>query len=329
MFTMLLECPMKELKTHKYYNSAYVMTVIVGQSGNLKYVMDDNLEQEISRGLLIFFLSLLGGSLLLFLVFSAIFERRLQIRVTKPISQLSKQIRNPKDFVNERNSAVDFPHGRKTSHRRNHSDTTMLRSGTTRPSEPASTRHTARSTMIKGRGSSMGKTRVRDLVGSSYSSQVEQDERLNKMKSINEVEALRNIFHSFFEKGIQQNDTDDKVLISMQSPNHSMNPFFRYEKEKEEDAELERSKSVNVSAVYAYATNLEGMFEHLNELNERRELNPEWGHAYDTRNSMGGTRPNIELEKISENSRDETGLNDRQESCENVLVDDGFGLQKP
>ena len=77
MFTMLLECPMTELKKHKYYNPAYVMTVIVGQSGDLKYVMNENLETEISRGLLIFFLSLLGGSLLLFLVFSAIFERRL------------------------------------------------------------------------------------------------------------------------------------------------------------------------------------------------------------------------------------------------------------
>ena len=74
---MLLECPMAELKTHKYYNPEFVMTVIVGQSGNLKYVMDSNLEKEISRGLLIFFLSLLGGSLLLFLIFSAIFERRL------------------------------------------------------------------------------------------------------------------------------------------------------------------------------------------------------------------------------------------------------------
>ena len=68
---------MTELKKHKYYNPAYVMTVIVGQSGNLKYVMNENLETEISRGLLIFFLCLLGGSLLLFLVFSAIFERRL------------------------------------------------------------------------------------------------------------------------------------------------------------------------------------------------------------------------------------------------------------
>ena len=38
---------------------------------------------------------------------------------------------------------------------------------------------------------------------------------MNKLKSINEVEALRNIFHSFFEKGIKQNESDDKVLISM------------------------------------------------------------------------------------------------------------------
>ena len=41
---------------------------------------------------------------------------------------------------------------------------------------------------------------------------------------------------------------------------------------------------------------------------------------------MGGARPNIELEKISENSRDETGFNERQESCENVMNDDGYGL---
>ena len=55
------------------------------------------------------------------------------------------------------------------------------------------------------------------------------------------------------------------------------------------------------SVIYAYATNLSGMFEHLNELNDRRENNPDWGHAYDTRNSIGGSRPNIELDRISEN----------------------------
>ena len=114
---------MTELNWHKYYNEDFVMRVIVGQRGSLKDVMDEELEKEISRGLLIFFLCLLGGSLLLFLVFSAIFERRLQIRVTKPISQLSKQIRNPKEFVTERNSAGDF-YGNKKSHHRKPSDTT-------------------------------------------------------------------------------------------------------------------------------------------------------------------------------------------------------------
>ena len=53
------------------------MKVMVGQSSFLKYTMDEELHAEIARGLLIFFLSLLGGSLLLFVVFSAIFERRL------------------------------------------------------------------------------------------------------------------------------------------------------------------------------------------------------------------------------------------------------------
>jgi len=53
------------------------MTVAVGQSASLKYIMDEMLEAEISRAILIFFLCLLGGSLLLFVCFSAIFERRL------------------------------------------------------------------------------------------------------------------------------------------------------------------------------------------------------------------------------------------------------------
>ena len=54
----------------------------------------------------------------------------------------------------------------------------------------------------KSRGSSLGRSKVRDIVGSQYLSDRQREERMNKMKSINEVDALRNIFHSFFEKGI-------------------------------------------------------------------------------------------------------------------------------
>ena len=55
--------------------------------------------------------------------------------MTKPISQLSKQIRNPKEFVTERNAAVEYPHNRKTSHSRNNSDVARQTTVATRPSE--------------------------------------------------------------------------------------------------------------------------------------------------------------------------------------------------
>ena len=144
------------------------MKVMVGQSSYLKYVMDEQLSEEISRGLWIFFCSLLGGSLLLFVIFSAIFERRLQIRVTKPISQLSKQIRDPKSFVSERNSALDF-YARKSSQNGTDLSTTRMTSEGTilTPRSSSSTSSYNR----KSRGSSMGRSKTRDIVGSQWHSE--------------------------------------------------------------------------------------------------------------------------------------------------------------
>ena len=90
------------LKTHRYYDPTYVMYVIVGHSAALRFDMSENLHTEIARGLWWFMLILLGGVAVCFIIFSYIFERRLQIRVTKPISELSKQIRNPKEFLASR-----------------------------------------------------------------------------------------------------------------------------------------------------------------------------------------------------------------------------------
>ena len=66
---------MNGLKMHQYYNPEFVMTCIVAQSNSLKYTLDDMLYAEIGRGLWIFFISLLGGSLFMFVIFSALFER--------------------------------------------------------------------------------------------------------------------------------------------------------------------------------------------------------------------------------------------------------------
>jgi hypothetical protein len=53
------------------------MTVVVGHSAALRYVMDRALEDEISRGLWWFFGSLLGGVAIFFVLFATIFERQL------------------------------------------------------------------------------------------------------------------------------------------------------------------------------------------------------------------------------------------------------------
>jgi len=54
-------------------------------------------------------------------------------------------------------------------------------------------------------------------MGKKFQRQREQDENLSKMRTINEVEALRGVFYSFFEmKDVEGKDSqNDKVLISM------------------------------------------------------------------------------------------------------------------
>ena len=53
------------------------------------------------------------------------------------------------------------------------------------------------------------------------------------LKTINEVQALKSVFYRFFEmKDVWGKDNaSDKVLISMQVPESSLNPFYNYEDE--------------------------------------------------------------------------------------------------
>ena len=52
-----------------------------------------------------------------------------------------------------------------------------------------------------------------------------------KLKTINEVQALRGVFYNFFEmKDVQgQDNANDKVLISMQVAQANLNPFYNDE----------------------------------------------------------------------------------------------------
>ena len=54
-----------------------------------------------------------------------------------------------------------------------------------------------------------------------------------KISSINEVDALKDIFYSFFEmRDVRSKDsTSDKVLISMQLKEANLNPFYNMDVE--------------------------------------------------------------------------------------------------
>lgn len=113
--------PMDGIKTHKYYQPEFEMFIVVGHSKGLSSIMSESLQVEIVRELWWFYLSLFGGCLICFFVFLYCFERRLQLRVTKPITTLAKQIMNPKEFLKERNKAMDM-YGRKNTVRRKSSN---------------------------------------------------------------------------------------------------------------------------------------------------------------------------------------------------------------
>lgn len=84
------------------------MTVVVGHSAALRYVMDEALNTEIQRGLWWFLGSLFGGVAIFFVGFSIFFERQLQNRVAKPIMDLANKIKNPKEFMASRSKANDI-----------------------------------------------------------------------------------------------------------------------------------------------------------------------------------------------------------------------------
>ena len=105
---MMQAVPMQGLATHKYYDDSFEMYVVVGQSSVLKFLMTEHLQKEISRGLWIFMISLMGGAFLCFVIFSIWFERHLQHKVTKPISDLSMQIKNPKEFMASRIKSLEI-----------------------------------------------------------------------------------------------------------------------------------------------------------------------------------------------------------------------------
>ena len=75
------------------------MYIVVGHSDALSFIMSDYAIEEVARGINWFYYSLVAGIFLFFLVFWVIIERKLYYKVTVPIQELDKSIKNPKDFM--------------------------------------------------------------------------------------------------------------------------------------------------------------------------------------------------------------------------------------
>ena len=96
------QVPLTGVSPHEFYEAHYQMILVIGHSVGLRTAMSSALASEISRGLRWFLGFLLGGVAIFFVGFSIFFERQLSKRVTKPIMELSRQIKSPKEFIASR-----------------------------------------------------------------------------------------------------------------------------------------------------------------------------------------------------------------------------------
>ena len=70
MFIQFQEVPLVNVTEHAYYNEELVMYVVVGHSAALGYILDEQLNVEISRGLWWFMGGLLVIVFVCFIIFS-------------------------------------------------------------------------------------------------------------------------------------------------------------------------------------------------------------------------------------------------------------------
>ena len=99
--TWQVHAPIDGITTHPNYKRDNLMIVICGQKSSLLELIKSNLRAFIKTDLIYFQLILLFFNMCIFVGFTWFFEKRLQTKVTKPIQELTKQIKNPKDFFSK------------------------------------------------------------------------------------------------------------------------------------------------------------------------------------------------------------------------------------
>ena len=94
------------LETHSRYDETYVMYLVVGHSSALRFDMTDNLASEITDDLWLYMGGLSAVLFFFFFLFACIFVCRLRFKLTKPIGDLAEQIKNPQQFLANRDIAA-------------------------------------------------------------------------------------------------------------------------------------------------------------------------------------------------------------------------------
>lgn len=253
--------------------------------------------------------------------------------MTKPISELSKQIRNPKEFMAARDYMNEIYSIKQSVSLKDRALSFVLRKTTVsydRASEQSkeskgSFGHTgkrAQSNEPKARGSSIGLTHVqRKVDGEAFAKEREQVEKMNKMKQVNEVDALRGVFYNFFDiKDVRGRDNiNDKVLISMQLADSSLNPFFQIFDEELDENEMDTS-----SHMFANSVN-NSLFKNLSPKRqvERQMFAAESENNEQLQTSRGGI-----LDTIKEQPGDDED-NIKHESSELYMVNEESEISKP
>lgn len=216
---------MKNITNHQHFEEKYMMYVVCGQQQSLKTKIRDNLKAFIRMDLTWFQIISLVLNILLFLIFLFIFESRLQARVTKPIQELTNQIRNPKEFFAKKQKIERSMHRDRASSVRKddqlHRADTMVTADSfaASPSNRAMFSESARSTSAAEKREGTEVSRY-----SSRKSMEKKKRKSDKNESIDEVRALEGLFYSFF--GSQAKSQQKNVLVEMSRHECSPNPFY-------------------------------------------------------------------------------------------------------
>ena len=158
----------------------------------------DKLRDFINQDLLIFQISLLVFNIFVFVLFLFLFEKRLQKRVTKPIQELTKEIKDPKKYFNKESNFDNLHTEARNSHMQG------------RDTLEGDNRET---TFTNVRGRSTQQSHKREVTEKQFGLSTDKFDKQQTMEikkkkkgPIDEVQALRQIFYTFFNA-----NTSDKA----------------------------------------------------------------------------------------------------------------------